>query len=208
MADKANVVIAKPKDIVGGIYVAPIGSTIPRTYSSTLSSDYKPLGYITEDGPSRSSENKTDPVKAWGGTKIASTREGAEATVSFNAYEYLNPNVQELIYGHDNITYDAATGELSINGDMDAIPPHATIVIDILTETAEGRIVYPDWQAKEVGEIKLSSKEPTQVEFKGDLFKGADGKHFHEYWKNSAASDDSGASFVGFDLNAPAPSGD
>lgn len=206
MPDTSNVVIAKPKDLVGGIYVAPPGTTIPTKYSTTLPAAFKPLGYLTEDGVSRKIENKTDSVKAWGGTKVASTREGAESTVAFQAYEYLNPNVQELVYGHANITYTASSGELNIKGDPDAVPPHCIMVIDVLTETAQGRIVYPDFQVSSLSDVKLTSKEPTALELTGDIFKDASGNAFYEYWKNGGSGNDT-AAFVGFDLNAPASSG-
>ena len=193
MSDSTNAVVAKPLKVVGGIYVFAKGVALPTDATSTISAAGKPLGYITDDGVTRSIDRDTSQIFAWGGQLLATTRKSAAGTVQFTAAEYLNPDAQGLYYGAANVSFTPATSSsgsvLTISGDLSAIPPHVGIVIDVLTDSATGRIVYPDWQASSIDDVVLKDDELTALNLTGDIFPDATGKSFYEYWvKNDKLS--------------------
>ena len=186
MSDSTNAVVAKPLKVVGGIYVVAMGISLPTDATSTIPATAKALGYITDDGVTRKVDKDTGQLFAWGGSLLTTTRKSASGTVQFTAAEYLNPDAQSLYYGAANVTFAAALSssgsKLTISGDLNAIPPHVGLIIDVMTDSATGRIVYPDWQASEIDDVVLKDDELTALNLTGDIYPDAAGKSFYEYW--------------------------
>ena len=67
----ANVSAGKPA-VSGAVYRAPLSGspTIPTDAVTTLDSDFKALGYVSEDGLTNTNSPDTDNIKAWGGDTV------------------------------------------------------------------------------------------------------------------------------------------
>ena len=64
MANNASYASAAKPNIAGAIYRAAKTATLPTTADGALSSDYKCLGYISEDGITNSNSRSSDTFKA------------------------------------------------------------------------------------------------------------------------------------------------
>lgn len=188
-ASTKNVLMAKPLSVVGGVFVAPAGTTLPTDASTALADDFQTVGYITSDAVTRTVDRSIENIYAWGGYQIAASLTEASTTVSFSCAEYLNAQAQELLYGASNVTVTPAVAgdngsprKMTIVGKMNELPPEVVLVIDLKGDGITGRIVYPHFKVTELEDVQLSESEPTVVPITGmALADGTTGANFYEY---------------------------
>lgn len=139
-----NAIVGKPS-VLGGIFVAPLGTTLPTNESSTLTGAYVPVGYLTDAGLVRGRKVDSDTKRAWGGDPLVILDKGTTRTAKFGFAEYLNATVKKLLHGDDNVTETAATssaGRKLVIKDKDVVLPHLVWVVQLFYGTATGRIVF------------------------------------------------------------------
>ena len=180
-------IAATPMSVVGGVFVTTMEMATKITSFFDAKSlpenvTLRALGYIGEDGPSRSASKSSNPQKAWGGDTLLTTYEGAEATVTLPCAEYLNPEAQKMLYGEDNVTWDSGSKTLTIHGKLNALPPHVAVVIMVDTDSAQGIIVYDDAQANVDGDFTMDGKSVTTLPLTLNL-RPVKGDFFREFWK-------------------------
>lgn len=137
--DSSNVSFGKPK-AVGGVWIAPAGTTAPTDGTSALGGSFVNMGYISEDGYVQSTSTDTEEVKAWGGDVVLTAQSSYSETHTVNFIE-TNINTLKAIYGAANVTQ---------NGNMITVKstgkelPECVVVIEItLTGGRIKRIVIP-----------------------------------------------------------------
>ena len=151
-----NVSTGKP-NVSGAIYrAARTGSlTVPTSASASLSSDYKCLGYISEDGVTNDLSMETDKVKAWGGD--------TGDTFKFKLLETLNEDVLKTIFGASNVTVTAATTtapkSIAINVNSEEQEEAVWVIDMIMRGNNPKRIVIPYGKITEMGEITYKDNE-------------------------------------------------
>ena len=84
--DAQNVSFGKPK-AVGGVYIAPAGTTLPTDGTTALTGAYVNMGYISEDGYVQSIETDTEEIKAWGGDVVLTAQSSYKETHTVNFIE-------------------------------------------------------------------------------------------------------------------------
>ncbi|MBT2566598.1 hypothetical protein J7I84_08840 [Arthrobacter sp. ISL-85] len=177
-----NVVVGKPL-VTGGISVAPLGTTLPTDATSPLDAAFTPVGYVTDNGVTKSEKRNTGTIAAWGGDTIAATKKGMDVTIKLSMAELLNKIVQGLIYGDSNVTVTPATltkGNLMKVTGTSAPTPKKVWVIDVFSDAARVRVVFPMAKVMDVGDTT----------FKDDAIAAADatiqafpvnGDYFYQY---------------------------
>ena len=151
----SNVAAGKPLG-TGGILIADTGTALPATASVTLNVGFVAAGYIGDGGVTESTGRTTEKVRAWGGETVKVLQTDFSVTYSFTFIEALNETVLEAVYGDDNVVTTAATistGTLhavKVNSDTLA---HKSFVFEIRDGDAKVRIVVPDGQITEVGDV-------------------------------------------------------
>ncbi len=181
-ADKKLVTLGKPR-VGGGIYTAPANTTLPTDATTALGEAFVCLGYVSEDGVTNSRENDEE-IRAWGGDLVMRT---LEDTFTFTLIEGKNVDVLKTVYGEENVTGTLQTG-IVIKAN-DAMQENCIFVIDmIFAGKVLKRIVIPNGQVSEVGEIVYADGEAVGYETTVLASSDEDGNTHYEYIANKPAA--------------------
>lgn len=151
MSTQANVSVGKPK-IGGAIYRAPLGSTLPTNATEALDAAFKALGYCSDDGLVNTNTASTETIKAWGGDIVLQPQTEKPDTFTVTFIEALNDEVLKAAYGDDNVSGTLSTG-ITVRANSTEIPACAWVIDMVLNGDTAKRIVIPNGQVTEVGDI-------------------------------------------------------
>lgn len=152
-----NVSVGKPK-IGGAVYRAPLGTTLPTDATSALSSDWKCLGYVSDEGVTNSNSADTTEIKAWGGDTVLATQEDRTDTWQMVLIETLNVEVAKTVYGNGNVTGTLETG-ITITANNSEREAGAIVVDMVMREGALKRVVLPNAKVGDLGDIVYNDSE-------------------------------------------------
>lgn len=180
MPTVSNVSAGKPKTS-GAVYRAPKGTTLPTDATTALATAFVDMGYISEDGVVNSNSPETEKVRSWGGQTVLNVATDKPDTFKLTFLEALNPNVLKSVYKATNVT--TGTGTISVVANADE-PDEYVYVIDMaLRGGALKRIVIPDGQLSELGDIVYKDDEPIGYEITIDALPDSTGNNHYEYIK-------------------------
>ena len=174
---KSNVAAGKPK-VTGAVFRAITGTTPPTTASSSLSSAFKAMGYVSDDGVTNSNSPESSEIKAWGGDVVLNPQTGKTDTFKLKLIEVLNANVLKAVYGDNNVTVSGSETVVEVNskeGD------EGVWVIDTILGTYMKRIVIPNGKITEVGDIVYKDDEAVGYEITISATPDTDGNTHYEY---------------------------
>lgn len=177
----ANVTCGKPK-IGGSIFRAPIGTgtTIPNSATSVLGSEFKNIGYISEDGVTNTFSPDSDHIKAWGGDKVINLQKERPDDFKFKLIESLNVNVLKMVFGNSNVTGTLESGITvkANSADLD----EAVYVIDmVLKGNVLKRIVIPVGKITEVGDVVYADEDLVGYDTTLSCLPDTEGNSHYEY---------------------------
>lgn len=152
-----NVSTGKPR-VTGGIYRAPVGTAAPTDATTALSGSFVPLGYISTDGVTQSSEIDSGEYKAWGGDVVLAYVNGKTYRFAFSMIEVLNPELYKTLHGVNNVSGTLATGMTIRANGTDTV--EWVYVIELaMRDGAFGRIVIPDGKITEMGDTNFQDDD-------------------------------------------------
>lgn len=184
--DTTNVTASKPKT-TGAISCAPLGTKLPTDAVTALSSEYKPLGYVSEDGVSNTNSPSSEQTKAWGGDVVLDSQTEKPDSFKFTLIEALNINVLKFVYGDKNVTGTLADG-IAIKANRDEHVERVLVIDMILKNGAVKRMVIPKGKVTEVDEIVYNDKKAIGYGTKISASPDAAGQTHYEYIKGAADS--------------------
>lgn len=181
----ANVSAGKPA-VSGAVYRAPLSGapTIPTDAVSTLDTDFKALGYVSEDGLTNTNSPDTDNVKAWGGDTVLVVQNEKTDEFGLTLIEVLNADVLAAVYGSSNVTGALSTG-LTVKATADEAEEAAWVIDMVMRGGVLKRIVIPDGKVSEVGEITYADDEVVGYELTIQAMPDATGVTHYEYIKSA-----------------------
>lgn len=101
--------LAASPNITGGAWRGPLGSTLPTDTTTALTTPLIPLGYVGDQGVTRT-ENRPQTKKfAWGGSLVASLQQSYSVTYTFQLLQPLDPDVLMAVHSDGNVTVTPAT---------------------------------------------------------------------------------------------------
>lgn len=179
----ANVLAGKPLT-TGGVLVGPLDTALPTDAATAPDVGFVAAGYIGEDGVTESNGRTTEKVKAWGGDIVRVLQTEFSATYQFVFLETLNTTVLETVYGDDNVTVTAAT---PTTGTLRSVVinsqdlPHKEFILEVKDGLARVRIVIPDGQITEVGDIVYNDGNVIGYPVTVEAFQDASGNNAYKY---------------------------
>lgn len=186
MANKAlNVSAGKPKP-TGAIWVAPLGTALPKDTTDELVG-FECLGYCSDDGLTNSTNLESETIKAWGGDTVLTIQTSKEDTFGFKLIEVLSVDVMKFVYGSENVSGDLETGITLVANNNDV--EEKTIVIDmIMRDNTAKRVVIPTCKISEIGDIVYSDSEAVGYEITVACTPDEDGNMHYEYIRKTVIS--------------------
>lgn len=182
-----NVTTGKPR-IGGGVYVAPLGTTLPTNATAELNAAFKSLGYVSDDGLTNADNMEGgDAIRAWGGDTVATPETGHTDTFSFTLLEILNVEVLKFVYGASNVTGSLAEGlHITSNG---AEKPAVSLVFEmILRGGVLKRIVVPSAKIIQREDVSYVDDDVTGFGVTINAEPDADGDTHHDYIKSATTT--------------------
>lgn len=170
--------------VTGAVYTGAPGTTLPTTATMALDSAFKDVGYISEDGVTETPEVDTQEIKAWqGGVVVRRVVSSSEYQYKFTMIETKKTSL-ELYHKGSTVVTDGATGwKLDVKG---AAVDRRRFVIDVLDGADVIRIVIPDGEVTDRGEVTYVNEEEIGYEVTITAYPDSNGVVATKY-SNSAA---------------------
>lgn len=147
-----NVVAGKPL-AAGGVWSAALGTALPTDETTALNGSFKALGYVSEDGLTETTERSTEKIRAWGGDTVKVLQTEFSVTYALTFIESVNGDVLNEVYGAANVTSSGGKHAVKITADQ---LPRRSYVFELKDGDARIRVVVPNGQITEVGEVTYS----------------------------------------------------
>ncbi|WP_195393513.1 phage tail tube protein [Actinomyces urogenitalis] len=180
MANNDTTLVTSAKPLVtGALNAAPVGTTLPTDASTGIGSAFKNLGYVSEDGLTNAVERDSEDVPAWGGDIVMSSQTSYKETFSWTFIQAMDPDVLAEVYGADNVTTDPKGVKVLHNSKT--LPHRAYVIEMLLTGDRIKRIVIPDGQITEVGDVTYKDGEPVGYEITLTAFPDKEGNTSYDY---------------------------
>ena len=180
MAGTATNVTAGKPNVAGAVFCAPTGTTLPTDATTALGSTFKDLGFVSEDGVTRSISKSTTNIKEWGGGVVLITQDEKTATVKLKLIEYLNVEVQKFVHGDANVSGAVSTGlAIHITDAEDA--EHAIVIQQIMRGGVPQRLVIPRGVITEIGDTVYKGNDVVAYDLTITALKPDDGNLINEY---------------------------
>ena len=187
MANTANYVTAGKPRIAGSVYRGATSVTLPTTADAAISTtDFKSLGYISEDGVTNNNSPETEDIKAWGGDIVLNTLTGKEDKFTFKLIEAMNTDVLKAVYGDSNVSGDLSNG-ITVHAKAAENGGSAYVIDMVLKNNVLKRIVIPNATVSEVSEIAYKDNEAVGYQITLTAVPDASGNTHHEYIKQGTS---------------------
>ena len=177
----SNVSAGKP-NIEGAVFRAALSEslTIPTDATSVLSSDFKALGYVSDDGLTNTNSPSVEQIKAWGGEVVLTTQTEKPDEWKFKLIEGMNTDVLKAVYGSGNVSGSLASG-IAVSANSEE-PEEGVWVFDmILRGGVLKRVVLPDAKISEVGDIEYVDDDVFGYELTLNALPDGSGNTHYEY---------------------------
>lgn len=182
MANNANKVFVGKPLVTGGIFAAPVGTTLPTDATTALDAAFESVGYVTDDGLTKTVNRDSDTIFAWGGDTIALIQKSFSADFKFKMAEYLSAVPQTLLYGEDNVTASTATNTDTVAVAVtSAAPPHNTWIVEMKQGNGRVRLVIPDAVISDTGDVVYKDDDVASLDVTVTAFADATAHFFYEY---------------------------
>jgi hypothetical protein len=194
MANNANKVFVGKPLVTGGIYAAPVGTALPTDSVVALNSAFQTVGYVTDDGLTKTVNRDSATVFAWGGDTIALIQKSFSADFKFKMAEYLSVVTQTLLYGSANVSVATATGTDSVAVQVTSqAPPHNSWVVEMKQGNGRVRLVIPDGVISDTGDVVYKDDDVASLEVTVTAFADPTAHFFYEYLTSPAAANKAAA---------------
>lgn len=187
-----NVTAGKP-NTSGAVFTAPGGTSLPTNASATLNSAFKDMGFVSEDGVTKSTSISTTTIKEWGGAPVLVTQDEKIVSVKLKLIEYKRKDVHSFVHGSANVT-EPSTGAITVKINAED-PGEQAIVIDMtLRGNIDYRMVIPRGKITAIGDTVYKSNEAVAYDITITTMLDDAGYAVYEYMAPHPSSGESAAS--------------
>lgn len=181
--DATRVLVGKPL-VTGGILRAPLGTALPTDATTALNAGFEAVGYVTDDGVTKSESRDITKINAWGGDTIGIVQTSFGVDLKFKMAEYLGVAAQTAIYGAANVIatpgVDDAPDTLKVTVTSEE-PPQGSWIIAMKQGLATVRIVIPRARIGETGDVEFKDDDVASLDTTISCFPDELGAYYYLY---------------------------
>ena len=155
-ADPKKTSVGKPA-IGGGVFRAPLGTTLPTDAKTSLAAAFKNMGYVSDEGVVNSKTRENTEVNAWGGDKVRDLQTSKTDTFQMTFIEARNTDVLKAVHGDSNVTESG--GMITIRENSKELDRAVWVIDEIMNDGYLKRTVIPDGKVTEVGDVTHKDDE-------------------------------------------------
>lgn len=148
----------KPQ-VAGGAWIAPSGTTVPTDATSALATEFKSLGFLSEDGLTNDDNVTSEGIKDWSGETQETIVTEHEDKWGCTLISYDDANVMKFIYGSANVTTDTDGSVKSITSTGSNAEEHVLVFEMIQLNGKKHRVVIPRAKITERGTVTYKASE-------------------------------------------------
>lgn len=184
LRNRGNVLVGAPDvSASGGVSIGAVVtdvSAFPTKPSDDLTTKgFKPGGYITEDGVTKTVDRSTEKIKDWNGDTVVITQSDHSVTLQTTFMESANAEILKLIAGDANVTVttDTVSGNevIKVVDTADELP-HRALAFKIKGNQNSKILVFaPDAQVTEVGDVTYVKNDVIKYQVTFECF-GVEGQ--------------------------------
>lgn len=171
--------------VAGGIFTAPLGSTLPTDAKTDLDKAFKPVGFLSDEGLSLTRDRSTDDIRKWGGEIYRTVQTEFSETAQFAFLDADKAEVLREVFGAENVTGEGS--ELSIKHNGDPLPGRV-FVFEMKDGSKRRRFVIPNGQITQTEDIKYSHSDIVRYGVTVTAYPDKDGNCAYEYQTVTDAS--------------------
>ena len=182
--DKANVTTGVRRSL-GGLYRAAKGTTLPTDATTALAAAYKDLGYVHEDGVTKSKSRETTELKEWAGETVKLVKTSDTVTFQFKAIEALNIDTIKAVYGAANVSGTLSTGIAVTEKAGDPLEEAIYVMDECTSDGGFMRTVIPCGVVAELGDEVHKADEAIAYDLTIRALPDASGNTTYKYLKQN-----------------------
>lgn len=183
-----NVSTSSPK-VTGAVYYAPLGTTLPTDAKTALDAAFKGVGYISEDGLTRSQSRNSNDIKEWGGGVVSTVQIEYKESFKFKMIEALSDIVQKAVYGEKNVDGKLDGTSTSMAVKHNALEPvsNAWVIDTVMLDGTLSRIVVPNAKITELGDLAYKKDSAIGYDVTLSAMLDANGNTSYDYYQAPTA---------------------
>ncbi|WP_461296335.1 phage tail tube protein [Streptomyces harbinensis] len=164
--------------LTGAVYVAPRGTSTPDSSDTSWPTGFVDLGWISDDGIAENNSADTSEIRGWqGGQTVRKVISSSEMTFAFTCIETSRAVLELYHKGSKMITTNGAS-VLAIKAPG---PDRRTFGLDVIDGDSHIRIVVPDGEVTETGEISYRSDQAIGYQITITAYPDASGVVAYKY---------------------------
>lgn len=168
--------------VTGAILSAPNGTALPADEVAVVAAAFKDSGYISDSGLKIGTEQSSTDITDWSGNLVRSIMAAYGNTLTWEHLEWNEQSLKNFL-GEGNVTVTQTTGSptkitAKFNGDEMPVKPW---VFNIKDGVRKIRVVVPNGQVSERGEISFVKTEAVKLPITLKTFPDASGNHIYVY---------------------------
>jgi hypothetical protein len=179
----SNVLVGAP-NVTGGVWIGDLGTTLPTDHTTALGTGLTGAGYIGEDGVTQTTDTDTEDIVAWGGDTVRVIQTTHTLSYNFSFLE-TNPTSLATVYGDENV--DTVAGGFSVLINSRPLP-HKAWVLEIKDGDRAVRVVIPDGQVTDRGDVVYVHSDAVRYEVTVTAYPDEDGNKAYIYFAPPAST--------------------
>lgn len=175
--------VSAGKGIKGGyIFVAKVGAILPTDIKTKLASDFKVLGFISEDGFVETIEEDSNDLVDMNGDVMDTSNSNRVESAKLTLAE-IKADTLKVQYGEDNVT--DVNGVITVKHNSDSHSEFSYVLELVLKNGRRWRKVIPIAKSTELGDFTIASSELCQREMTIKYLTDASGNTCYDYFEST-----------------------